>query len=127
MGFRPSLLGARGNMATKKAPKKKIEETIIDQSTEQPIEQAGNEIPEEVLPNLEYEVTVIGTVEHAIKDTDKVKEIVETPVEAPQEKKYTVKTLRENQFFAVDENGKYVLLNRTGKYKTVKVGDIISL
>ena len=113
-------------MATKRTPKKKVEEPV-EQPIEQPIEQPVFEIPEEVTPNFEYEVTVIGNVEHTIKDIEELKEVVETPVEIPQEKLYTVKTLRENRFFAVDENGKYVLLSRTGKYKTVKVGDIISL
>ena len=113
-------------MATKRAPKKNIEEPI-EETIEQPIEQPVFEIPEGVTPNFEYEVTVIGDVTKAVKDIEEIQKVVETPVELPQEKLYTVKTLRENRFFAVDENGKYVLLNRTGKYKAVKVGDIISL
>ena len=110
-------------MATKKAPNKKVEEPVI----EQPIEQPVIEIPEEFVPNFEYEVTVVGSVEHTIEDIDKLKKIVETPVEVPQEKKYTVKTIIGNRFFAVDENGKYITLIRTGNYETVKIGDIISL
>ncbi|GEM_PF-3887084 len=118
-------------MATKRISKKKIEENILDKPIiEKPIEQLSSEIEEDIIPNIQYDVTVIANVKKAVDDTEELKEVVETfaePDNDQAEKLFTVRIVREKRFFAADKNGKYILLDKKGKYKTVKEGDIISL
>jgi len=59
---------------------------------------------------------------------EKASEEIKT-VEAPlpeKEKLYKVVRLENEYLFAVDGDGKYIMLRREGKYKNTKFGDIIS-
>lgn len=112
-------------MATKK--KKIVEE--VEQTIEAPKEilqePVQSEEAEEYKPNFDfkYEVKVDATVEKAVKEVEVIAETL--PIK--EEKLYTVKRVEGINIFAIDKNGKYIMLKKQGKYANIKFGDTIIL